>query len=403
MPRYQSAALREERATVLAQLQTIFTAAETETRELTAEDTVKASQLEARFAALGTEIRQLEIIEGYSPEQRAQEQHRIAHGEDPEARDARETASEEYRDAFMQVVRGEMDQRELRAAFSTAAGINGGNAVPQSWADNIREILVDTGAIYGLADRQTTNTGNPFNMPIIGTKSVATMRAEAAAISGSESEDTINTVQLAAYEIEQLVKASREFIRDGLNVDTWIQNRLGQNLSVKLGGLLCTGAGSGSSQPQGIFGIANTGKTAATSTNVAYADMVDLQFSVPGPYRNHPSTAWVVGDTTAAALMKLTDTTNRPLWIVTTQPGMPDTFLGKPIFTDPNPPTIGSSKKTVAFGAWSEYMVREVNDVDFQVLNELYSGNGQIGFIGRLYADANLLNFDAIKLLAHPA
>lgn len=390
MPRYQSAVLREERAQLTQRLQNIVHAAAQENRDLNTEERAETRRLEARFAEASHELKMHELREGYAP------------GAGPERnggeRRGRTLADDlEYRDAIVRALQNG-DPHELRTAFATQVSANGGFAVPQSWADGVRDILVDIGAIRRLATVQQTVGGNIFHVPVVGTPGTATLRAEAGAL--NESEDTLGEVQMAAWEVSQLIKTSREFLRDGVNVDQYIQRRAGQGIGIKEGALFAVGTGS--SQPKGLVPAATVGKTAASTTAIAYADMVDLLYSVSSPYRNLPSAAFIVADTTAASLMKLVDSQNRPLWIPNTAVGQPDTFLGKPIYTDPNVPAIATGNRSVVFGAISEYMVRVAGTLEIQILQELYAGNGQVGFWVREYVDGNLLTLSAVKALIHP-
>jgi hypothetical protein len=156
MPRYQSAALREERANLLTSLQTIFTAAETESRDLTPEETQEASRIETRFTAASTELRQLELVEGYSPEQRAAERNIERNGGPAEQRGVgvARTASTATRSWIHSLGTGDTSGDRVRAPDGVRherVAINGGYNVPQSWADGIRDILVDIGVIRSLA------------------------------------------------------------------------------------------------------------------------------------------------------------------------------------------------------------------------------------------------------------
>ena len=84
------------------------------------------------------------------------------------------------------------------------------------------------------------------------------------------------------------------------------------------------------------------------------------------PYRNSQSCSWLMKDSTLAAVRKLKDTTNQYLWQPSVQVGVPDTLLGKPVVTDPNVAAVALSAKSVAFGDFSAYFVRQVNGVRFE-------------------------------------
>ena len=57
------------------------------------------------------------------------------------------------------------------------------------------------------------------------------------------------------------------------------------------------------------------------------------------------------------------DTTDQYLWQPSIQAGAPDTLLGKPVYTDPNVAAVATSAKSVAFGDFSAYFVRQVNGI----------------------------------------
>jgi HK97 family phage major capsid protein len=54
---------------------------------------------------------------------------------------------------------------------------------------------------------------------------------------------------------------------------------------------------------------------------------------------------------------------------------------------------------SVLFGDFSYYVIRDVNGIAFQRLNELYAENGQVGFRAYHRTDGKLLNTAAVKKL----
>jgi hypothetical protein len=82
----------------------------------------------------------------------------------------------------------------------------------------------------------------------------------------------------------------------------------------------------------------------------------------------------------ARNLYLMLDTQNRPLWNVNVATTGPDTFLGYPIYTDPDMPA-PAGNVSMAFGNWNRvYTVRRVRGLGIQRQNELHSDNGQVGF-----------------------
>ena len=78
------------------------------------------------------------------------------------------------------------------------------------------------------------------------------------------------------------------------------------------------------------------------------------------------SCGWMMADATVASIRKIKDSDGQYIW----QPGLtadtPDTILGKPLWIDPNVAAIGNSAKSVLFGDFAAYFVREVNEVRFE-------------------------------------
>jgi HK97 family phage major capsid protein len=122
--------------------------------------------------------------------------------------------------------------------------------------------------------------------------------------------------------------------------------------------------------------------TAATgnATSFNYTALVTAIFTLSPQYRRGAS--FIVNDTSARNLYLMVDSQNRPLWNVggVANAG-PDTFLGYPIYTDPDMPAPGANNISAVFGNWNRvYTVRRVRGLGIQRQNELHSDNGQVGF-----------------------
>jgi HK97 family phage major capsid protein len=166
--------------------------------------------------------------------------------------------------------------------------------------------------------------------------------------------------------------------------------------------------GNGSGKPTGILdatGGAGTGKTTAGSTAITKAELIDLIHSVDPAYRTGPNVAFMMSDATLGYLKKLdfgtTDTV--PLWMPSFRVGEPDRILGFGYVVNQDFPTIAASAKTIAFGDWSKYIVRLVQDFSLIRLDERYADELSTGFVAFARVDGKLLNSSAIKLLVQKA
>jgi HK97 family phage major capsid protein len=79
----------------------------------------------------------------------------------------------------------------------------------------------------------------------------------------------------------------------------------------------------------------------------------------------------------------------------------PDTILGKPYFVNnAMASTLATENAVIAFGDWSRFVVRIVNDFSLRVLTERYAEFDQTAWLGLARMDSRLLNRTAIKFLS---
>jgi HK97 family phage major capsid protein len=110
-------------------------------------------------------------------------------------------------------------------------------------------------------------------------------------------------------------------------------------------------------------------------------------------------------DLTLAALKKLKDSQNRPLWLPGIATREPDTILGKRFVVNQDIATMAANAKSVLFGDFSKYIIRDVTQVVMLRLIERYAEFGQVAFLIFTRHDGNLLDAgtDPIKHYANSA
>ena len=67
-------------------------------------------------------------------------------------------------------------------------------------------------------------------------------------------------------------------------------------------------------------------------------------------------------------------------------------LFAKPIYVNQDMPDMGASAKSVAFGDFSSYFLRNVSGIQIVRLNELYAANQQVGFMGWERSDGALVD-----------
>ena len=112
----------------------------------------------------------------------------------------------------------------------------------------------------------------------------------------------------------------------------------------------------------------------------------------------------MMNDATLLLIRKLKDTTNQYLFQSSLREGEPDKLLGQDINPNNDMATVAAAAKTVLYGAFRNYKIREVRTVRFRRLVERFADTDQEGFVAFQRIDGNLLDAGGhpVKHLAHP-
>ena len=139
------------------------------------------------------------------------------------------------------------------------------------------------------------------------------------------------------------------------------------------------------------------GKTAAGAAAITSDELIDLYHAVPRMYRMRG--VWLMADATVKLVRKLKDGDQQYMWQPGLQAGQPDMLLGKPLITSTAMPAATTGLKSVVFGDLSGYTIADRQGTVLQRLNELYAGNGQVGFRAYRRMDGDTVDATGIKHL----
>lgn len=289
---------------------------------------------------------------------------------------------------------------EFRTLSKLTTGA-GGNLVPVSFYDQLMAHLIEVSAILQAgATVLSTDSGETLQVPKTTGHSTALLTAEAGTISASD--PAFSQAPLGAYKYGVLIQVSRELVDDsGVDLQGYLAMQAGRALGNALGADLITG--NGSSKPTGITASttlavtgptgANGGLGATSATLNQGADLLfDLFYSVIAPYRASRACAWLVKDSTMAALRKIKDTTGQYIFQPSLVAGTPDTMIGKPIYTDPFMPAIATSAKSIVFGDISQYFVRLAGGVRFERSDDFAFNTDLVTFRALVRGDGILVD-----------
>lgn len=235
------------------------------------------------------------------------------------------------------------------------------NFYSKLWA----HLILTANLINAGATVLTTDGGQALQIPTTTGHSTAALTAEASAITPSDPVFTQRT--LNAYKYATLFQCSTELLNDtGVDLGGYLSMQAGRAVGNALGTDLVVG--NGTAKPTGITASTTLGVTGSTGVVGAFTfdNLIDLYYSVIPQYRQAPSAAWLLNDTSVGLARKLKDSQGRYLWEPSLVAGTPDTILNKPVVTDPNVAAVALSAKSVVFGDLAAYFVRVVNGVRFE-------------------------------------
>lgn len=370
------ARLTDQRNRAWEQAKTLLDGADAESRDLTAEEAEQFDRINADIDAL--DARRAAIVDTMRRDQAIGES-RAALGL-PADLGTREVAqpAETDADIIRAIARGErrshsFEQRDL-ATSSTGA------PVPTSFYNQLVQHLIVQGPMLdpSVVTMLTTQSGENLQIPRTSGYTAPAATAEGSAIGESDAAFSA-FVTLGAFKYAATFQLTRELVEDsGVDLLSFVADQAGRGMGTAVNAALTTGTGT--VQPKGVVSAAASAVTGGTGVaGVPTVDnLVDLVYAVPSPYRRTVGrVGFQMRASTVAAIRKLKDVDGQYLWQPSTQAGQPDTLLGFPIWENPDVAATATGAKSVIFGDFSRYIVRQVRGIDF-------ARDDSVGFVNDL-------------------
>ena len=391
--------LRNKRAQKLAAARAFLETRRNADGFLSEEDDAVYTGMENEITNLGKEINRMERLEIMDQELSRPVSSPITEKPEKTARMDEKTgrASDAYKKAFWNQLRRKHDMTpELRNALETGTDSEGGYLVPDTFEATLVQGLNDATVIRAQAHVITTS-GGLHKIPVVASHGSAAWIDEEGAY--TESDEAFGQVQLDAHKVGTIIKVSEELLNDAaFNLESYIASEFARRIGDKEEEAFLIG--NGSSKPTGMLnatGGAEVGVTAASATAITADELIDLYFSLKAPYRKNA--VWILNDTTIKLIRKLKDKNDQYLWQPALREGDVPTILGRPYYTSAYMPEAAAGNKSVIFGDLSYYWIGDRQGITFKRLNELYAGNGQVGFLASKRLDGKTVLPEAIKVL----
>lgn len=288
---------------------------------------------------------------------------------------------------------------EYRVALTTSP-TNAGDTVPTTFVAQVLEAaLPEIGVWQAGPQIFTTTSGNPMQFPKLTARPGVATVAENGQYQKTDAAFT--TFVMGSHKYGTIVQVSKEMAQDSLiDIAGYVAGQAGTMLGRQIGADLVSGGGT--TTPTGFLTLTTLGATAAAVGAISGDDLIKLFYSVIKPYRVNGK--WMMNDTSVGQLRGVKDQYGQYLW----QPGLvlgePDILLGKEVISDTNMPVVAASAKSVAFGDFSKYFVRQVNGIAIELSLEYGWDSDLLSYKVSWRGDGNLSDTTgAIKHLAQPA
>ncbi len=205
-----------------------------------------------------------------------------------------------------------------------------------------------------------------------------------------EDGDEITQFPLGSHKIDGLSKLLKSFVLDNnFNLAKYLTDDFARRFGRAEEDLFINGYGL--TKPSGILANSTSIDVVATNT-LSYEEILKLYFGIEAQYRKEA--VFIMNDETTFYLRKLKDEDGNYLW----NPNS-DRIFGKEVEISPHMPSMESGKQAILFGDLSYYWIVERSPLTIKVLNELYSREGQVGFLGFERVDGRLIRPEAVKTI----
>ena len=391
--------MRRKRAEVWEKAKAFLDERTGENGVMSAEDSQQYERMEQEVVDLGHAIDRMERAEQMDREMDQPVRPPLASRPERNAGGRSGRASEEYRQAFWNMLRNRGELFQVRNALQIGADSEGGFLCPDEYEHTLVQALTEENQLRSLCTVIRTESGDR-KIPIVASHGTASWVEEEGQI--PESDDAFGQISIGAHKVATMIKVSDELLQDSVfDVEGYIASEFARRIGAAEEDAFING--NGTAKPTGLLHSANGAEVGVTAAGAAITadEIIDLIHSVKSVYRK--KAVFLLNDSTVKALRKLKDGSGQYLWQPGLKEGQPDQLLNYRLVTSAYMPEVASGAKPVLFGDFSSYWIADRQGRSFQRLNELYAATGQIGFRATQRVDGRLVQGEGLKCLAMKA
>jgi HK97 family phage major capsid protein len=391
--------MREKRANIWEEMKSLNDKTKSENRDFTADEEKRYSDMDKDLTSLKGRIDREERLMNEENELNKRDYSGAGAPNGEQRGNDAEKQEAEHRAAFRKfIIQGEqgLDAREKqlmaeKRALAVGSAGAGGNTVPTGFYNDLIKALKLWGGMREVSRILPTASGNTLPIPTTNT-TAQKGRLLAENTAASTLDPVFGQTSLGAYKFtSDIVLVSLEMMQDSaIDVEAFIRDEIAARIGRIQNQYYTTG--SGTAEPQGVVTAAVSGKVGTTGqvSSVIFDDLVDLIHSVDPAYRG--ASKFMFHDQTLKVLKKMKDSQGRPLYLPGIALNEPDTINGYAYQINQDMATMAANAKSILFGAFNNFWIRDVMDVQITRFAEKYMDSGQIGFVAFARSDSKLIN-----------
>ena len=305
-------------------------------------------------------------------------------------------------DAFL---RKQQTETLMVKAMRTDSDPDGGYLVRPEFSSAVVSRIFETSPIRRLASVMS-GSSDSFVMPIDDDELDANWTSQGATVSESDTPQ-LGEMTIYTHKMDAMPKLSVEQVQDSaLNVESWLQAKLGDKFGRKEATAFVSGTGNG--QPKGFLsytaGSSTYARNAIEQVNsgsagaVTVAGLVNTQNALFEPYQ--PNASWLMHRTTFGAILLLKSTDNYHfLGLQPTDRGsFTMSILGQPVVFAADMPVAASASLSIAYGDFrAAYLVYDKEGIE--ILKDPYSSKGHFLYYTTKRVGGAVVQVEALKLM----
>lgn len=373
--------LMEQREELKAKMDALVSAADTENRAMSAEETTQFDQWETEIRAMDETIKRIDAAQSmalFQPTRPAGVQKEITVEERAEAEEK----------AFADFVMNRVSTENRAGEIQLTQG-NNGSIVPTTIANRIIKAVRDMVPFLQLSDVVYTN--GKLSVPVYGEDSTNYIDADYVD-EGTELTDNVgkfSTIDLTGFVLGALALVSNK-LKDNtdINVVDFVVNQVAEAMAEKLEGEFVNGTAG---KITGILSAAG-GVTAASSTAVTYDELLGLKHALKQRFRG--KARWIMNPATYTAICKLKDGNGQPYFKENEYK-----ILDLPVIESDSMPVMAAGEKAIVCGDLTGYTIKATKNVEVQILREKFATKNMIGVLAFGEYDAKITDNKKLAVL----